>query len=98
MTIPHDRWLLDTNIWVFGLRRSADFPACAELLDRIGSFSIIVPLQLLKELNVNLSEDEMRYLYELINQYPDIIEINWERASADRIQFFQDQDVEKAMR
>lgn len=38
MTIPLERWLLDTNVWVFGLRRDATFPACAELLDRIGSF------------------------------------------------------------
>jgi predicted nucleic acid-binding protein len=95
MTIPHERWLLDTNIWVFGLRRSTEFPACAELLDLIGSFSIIIPLQLLKELNVNLSEEEMHYLYELINQYPDVIEVNWERASADRIQFFQEQGCRK---
>ena len=95
MTIPHERWLLDTNIWVFGLRRSTEFPACAELLDHIGSFSIIIPLQLFRELNVNLSEDEMHDFYELINQYPDIIEVNWERASADRIQFFHQQGCRK---
>ena len=98
MTIPHDRWLLDTNIWVFGLRRSAEFPACAELLDRIGSFSILIPLQLLKELNVNLSEDEMRYLYELINQYPDIIEINWNEHQPIEYSSSRNKDVERAMR
>lgn len=95
MIIPHERWLLDTNIWVFGLRRSKEFPACAKLLDRIESFSVIIPLQLLKELTVNLSEEEMRHFYEVINQYPDIIEVDWERASADRIKFFEEQGCRK---
>jgi hypothetical protein len=28
-----DEWIvLDTNVWIFGLRRIPDFPACAELL------------------------------------------------------------------
>jgi predicted nucleic acid-binding protein len=89
MTIPHDGWLLDTNVWVFGLRRDSTFPACAKLLDRIGLFSIVIPLQLLKELNVNLSDEEMRHFYQLINQHPEIIQVSWQRASIDRIKFFQ---------
>lgn len=89
MTIPHDRWLLDTNIWVFGLRRDSTFPACAELLERIGLFSTVIPLQLLKELTVNLTEEEVSYFYGLINQHPEIIEVNWEHASIDRVRFFQ---------
>ena len=95
MTIPHERWLLDTNIWVFGLRRNNDFPACAELLNRIGSFSIVIPLQLLKELTANLSEEEMRDLYRLVNEYPDVIEVNWDRAAVERIEFFQRQGCRK---
>ena len=46
MTTPSERWLLDTNVWVFGLRRDGAFPACTELLERIGTFSIVIPLQL----------------------------------------------------
>lgn len=89
MTIPLERWVLDTNVWVFGLRRDADFPACAELLDRIGTFSIVIPLQLLKELAANLDEDEMRGFYKLVHQHPEIIEVNWQPAPADRIKFFE---------
>lgn len=89
MTIPLERLLLDTNVWVFGLRHDAAFPACAELLDRIGLFAIVIPLQLIKELNVNLTEDEVQDFYQLINQYPEIIEVSWEPAPADRVRFFQ---------
>lgn len=56
MTILPERWLLDTNVWIFGLRRDAAFPACALLLDRIGSFSILIPLQVIKELSLALTE------------------------------------------
>ena len=89
MTIPLERLLLDTNIWVFGLRRDAAFPACAELLDRIGLFAVVIPRQLLKELNVNLSEDEIRDFYQLINQHPEIIEVSWQPAPAERVKFFE---------
>ena len=70
MTIPHDRWLIDTNVWVFGLRRNTEYPDCSELLDRIGSFSLNIPRQLLKELNVNLSEEEMGDFFRLVNEFP----------------------------
>lgn len=94
-TIPHERWLLDTNVWVFGLRGDAEYPACAQLLERIGSFSIIIPLQLLKELTVNLTTDETRDLYQLVNQYPEIIEVSWEPASVDRVRFFEERGCRK---
>jgi predicted nucleic acid-binding protein len=90
MTIPAERWLLDTNVWLFGLRRDAAFPACANLLDQIGSFSIIIPLQVLKELTVNLTEVEMQDFYKLVNSYPDRVEVSWEAAPAEKIRFYQD--------
>lgn len=52
MTTPPKRWLLDTNIWLFGLRRDQAFPNCAQLLERLGSFSVVVPSQVLKELSL----------------------------------------------
>jgi hypothetical protein len=52
MTTPPERWLLDTNVWIFGLRRDTSFPACGHMLDRIGLFSVLIPLQVLKELNL----------------------------------------------
>ena len=72
MTILPERWLLDTNVWVFGLRRDETFPACAQLLERIGSFSVVIPLQVLKELNLTLTENEVRDFYRLINQSTDL--------------------------
>ena len=78
MTTPVDRWLLDTDVWIFGLRRDPTLPTCTELLDRIGSFVVTIPLQVLKELNLNLTQHEMRELYQLLNSYPDFIEVSWE--------------------
>ena len=74
MTTPPKRWLLDTNVWIFGLRRDANFPACAELLDQIGLFSVMVPRQVLKELGLKVTVQEMRDFYQLLNNYPDYAE------------------------
>ena len=90
MTIPSERWLLDTNVWVFGLRRNNAFPACSQLLNCIGSFFAVIPLQVLKELNLALTEDETRDLYRLINQYPEFIELNWQPAGLERVKFYEE--------
>jgi len=90
MTTPADRWLLDTNVWIFGLRRDSALPPCAELLDRIGSFVVTIPLQVLKELSLNLAKDEMNEFYQLLNSYPDCIEISWESAPIERVRFFEE--------
>ncbi len=90
MTTPAERWLLDTNVWVFGLRRDANFPACASLLGQIGSFAIIIPLQILKELTVNLTEVEIQDFYRLVNSYPERFEVSWATAPAERVKFYQE--------
>src|SRR5712691_12527258 len=95
MTTLVERWLLDTNVWVFGLRRDEGFPACAELLDLIGSFCVVIPLQVLKELNLNLTDDEIRDFYQLINQYPERVELSWESAPAERVKFYQERGCRK---
>lgn len=95
MTTPAKRWLLDTNVWIFGLRRDANFPACAELLDQIGSFAVIIPRQVLKELTARLSESETRDFYRLINNYSDCIEVDWSLAPAERIKFYQEHGCRK---
>ena len=89
MTTPPERWLLDTNVWVFGLRRDGTYVACAQLLERIGSFSVVIPLQVLKELNLTLTENEMRGLYLLINQNTDLVELSWQPAPPERVAFYQ---------
>lgn len=95
MTTPPERWVLDTNVWVFGLRRDASSPACAQLLDGIGSFSILIPLQVLKELNLALTEDEMRDFYRLVNQYSEFIALSWEPAAAEFVKFYEERGCRK---
>ena len=95
MTIQRERWLLDTNVWIFGLRREDGFPACARLLDRIGSCSILIPLQVLKELNLTLAPDELREFYQFINRYPEYIELSWEPAPLERVSFYEQQGCRK---
>ena len=95
MTTPPERWLLDTNIWVFGLRRDESFPNCAELLERIGTFSVVIPFQVLKELNVNLTEDEISDFYRLINQQPEWIELSWSTAPVERVHFYEGRGCRK---
>jgi predicted nucleic acid-binding protein len=95
MTIPPERWLLDTNVWIFGLRRDDAFPAWVQVLDRIGSFFVLIPLQVLKELNLSLTENEMRAFYLLINQYPECVELSWEPAPLERVRFYEVQGCRK---
>lgn len=95
MTTQPERWLLDTNVWVFGLRRDASVPACAQLLDRIGSFSVLIPLQVLKELNLALKEDEMRDFYRLVNRYSEFIELSWEPVPTEQVKFYEQRGCRK---
>jgi predicted nucleic acid-binding protein len=59
------------------------------MLDRIGSFSVLIPLQVLKELNLTLAEDEMRDFYRLVNHYSEFIELSWEPAAAERVKSYE---------
>lgn len=34
MTIRTDRIVIDTNVWIFGLRQTPEYLSCARLLDR----------------------------------------------------------------
>jgi predicted nucleic acid-binding protein len=95
MTIPPERWLLDTNVWIFGLRRDTAFPACAELLDRLGSFCVVIPLQVMKELTIALAKDELQDFYEIINHYPDCIDLNWQAPPLELIRFYQERGCRK---
>lgn len=95
MTTLTDRWLIDTNVWVFGLRRAKAFLACAELLDHIGSYSVVIPAQILKELNLNLTEDEKRNFYQLVNQHTELIELSWEPAPLARVKFYESRGCKK---
>ena len=95
MTTRIERWLLDTNVWVFGLRRDEDFPDCFAICEQIGAFHVVVPLQVLKELNLNLTDEEMQDFYWLINQHPEWTELSWQAALLARVKFYEDRGCRK---
>lgn len=77
-----DEWtILDTNVWIFGLRRVPEFPACAELLENLNRLRIVLPRQILQELQANLVEDELRVLFQLINRLPIPPRTDWQKAA-----------------
>ncbi|CAN5844252.1 hypothetical protein BH18ACI4_BH18ACI4_29570 [soil metagenome] len=52
---------LDTNEFIFALRRDANYLFCEVLLfDKLNELNVYMPLQILVELQRNLNEDEMR--------------------------------------
>ena len=52
---------LDTNVFVFALRKEATYPACETLLfDKLSELHVYIPLQIFVELQRNLTNDEMR--------------------------------------
>jgi hypothetical protein len=65
------------------------FPLVRRLLHHIGSYSVAIPSQVLKELNVNLTEDEKRDSYRLINEHSEWIELRWEPAPLARVKFYE---------
>ena len=71
-------WIvLDTNIWIFGLRNHPEFPACAKLLLNLPKLKVKIPKQILQELQDNLSVDEFNEFFEL-NQYLTNLTLTWQ--------------------
>jgi hypothetical protein len=66
-------------VWIFGLRRTPAYPACTHLLDRVGELSVVVPRQVLQELQANLNDEELRALFELAKRHPTRIILDWRR-------------------
>ena len=85
-----DEWIvLDTNIWIFGLRRVSDIPACAQLLGLLDRLYVVLPRQILQELQANFSEEEVRTLFRLLSGLPHRMKINWEKAKQENIEKYQ---------
>lgn len=80
MTLTTEWVILDTNVWIFGLRNQPERPACTRVLQRLSRLLVHVPRQILLELRANLYPDEMDAFFRLLNHYPDQVEISWERA------------------
>lgn len=52
---------LDTNVFIFALRKEPNFPACETLLfDKLNALQVYMPLQIFLELQRNLTVSEMR--------------------------------------
>jgi len=89
VTISTERWLLDTNIWLFGLRRDETFPECAKLLSLIGLFSVVIPRQVLKELTTNFTEEEASSFHQLVNDFPEFVELSWDTIPIESVKFYE---------
>lgn len=54
---------VDTNVWIFALRKEPAYPACETLLfDKLPALQVYLPLQIFLELQRNLTESEMRQI------------------------------------
>jgi hypothetical protein len=89
MTIGRDWVVLDTNVWIFGLRHQPGQPACAQVLQRLPQLHIRVPRQVLLELQANLSNEEMWEFFRLLNRHPERTDIRWERVELSFIHKYQ---------
>ena len=88
MSIRDSRIILDTNVWVFGLRGDPEYHACSPVLETLSSLRIVIPRQVLIELQLNLSPQENQRFWRLITTHPARAEISWEPASPDRVRQF----------
>ncbi|KAA0227244.1 PIN domain-containing protein [candidate division KSB1 bacterium] len=86
-----DSWIaFDTNIYIFGIREEPKFPACAELLQKIGALHLYIPRQIIRELQKNLQPNEVHELFGLFMRYPNRVKINWHPTAPALIEKFQE--------
>lgn len=68
-SIQNEPIALDTNEFIFALRREPSYPACEVLLfDQLPKLQIYIPLQVLSELQRNFNTDEMRSVFLALNR------------------------------
>lgn len=65
---------LDTNVFIFGLRRTPGYEACVELLQRLSELHLIITYAVLLELQHNLTTAEMRQIYATFSAHPEDVE------------------------
>ena len=59
---------LDTNIFVFALRRDALYPACERLVyENLEELTVLIPLEVHRELQHNLSEAEKAEFFQILS-------------------------------
>lgn len=60
-SIRGEKVALDTNVWIFALRKDPNFAACETLVfDKLHELQIHMPLQIFIELQHNLASGEMQ--------------------------------------
>lgn len=82
--------MLDTNIWVFGLHAHPEKPACARLLESLALLRVVLPRQVLRELQANLTPAEMNILFALLRALPHPAEVHWEMSAPHLVSRYQD--------
>ena len=82
MNIRRDWIVLDTNVWIFGLRKQPGRSACVQVLRNLNRLYVKIPRQILLELRANLMKDEFGELFRLVNRYPDRIDIQWDKVKS----------------
>ncbi len=83
------RILLDTNVWIFGLRNAPEYSLCRRILANLPKFHVYVPRQILRELLENLDQREMTRLFRLINLHSGRIAASWTLADTKLIKKYQ---------
>ena len=89
MIIRDERIIVDTNVWILGLRRVPAYPACAALLDNLGELHIAIPRQILQELRANLREDELRAFFDLVKPHQRRIALDWQKVPVELIRKYE---------
>lgn len=94
-SIRHETVALDTNIFVFALRKEAAYPACEILLfDKLSELQVYLPLQIFVELQRNLTGGEMRGVVRALRRAKTV---TWDYAPApaDRIAHWEQAGAKK---
>jgi predicted nucleic acid-binding protein len=88
MTIGPEWVVLDTNIWIFGLRHQPEQPACAQVLQHLPRLHVKMPRQFLLELQANLRHEEMREFFRLLHRHAEHTDVRWEQVELARIRTY----------
>jgi len=67
ISIQGEKVALDTNVWIFALRKDPTFATCETLVfDKLHEFQVHMPLQIFIELQRNLASSEMRRIVHVL--------------------------------
>ena len=66
-----------------------EFLACADLPQNLNRLQVVLPRQILQELQTNLVEDELRELFRLLNRLAIRPKIDWQKAATETVAKYQ---------